>query len=104
LASFRLLGNCFLWAFLKVIDVLFQLQITIITYNSNTDAQGRVTRLGELSPIGQFSLGCFFITDVANIFGQLFTMEIVMLLVLTKWIGPNFGRFFQKLIWSPCSE
>jgi hypothetical protein len=46
---------------------------------------------------GQFS---WKITEVAHIFMPLL-LSVHDVLILQKWIGIHFGRFFQKLIWSP---
>jgi hypothetical protein len=52
-----------------------------------------VTRLGEFSPFGSyFSLSCFFpMVRVQHSFDQ-------------TTVGPHFGSFFHKLIWSVCSR
>jgi hypothetical protein len=53
-------------------------------------------RLGEFPPIGQsFALGSFLkMLEAGQIFGHYFGK---------KCVGLHFGRFFHKLIWSPCS-
>jgi hypothetical protein len=66
---------------------------------------GRVTRLGEFSPIRRmFTLASFFtITEVARIFWLLYSTGKVMNYFLQK-IGLKFGHFFHyKPIWSPWS-
>jgi hypothetical protein len=64
---------------------------------------GRVTRLGEFSPIGRlFTLGSFLkITKVAHIFGaSFFPRKKGCVDFSKKWLGLHFERIFQKLIWS----
>jgi hypothetical protein len=43
-----------------------------------------------------------FTPEEAHIFGILFSPEKNYALILKRWFGLQFGRFFQKLIWSPC--
>jgi hypothetical protein len=50
-------------------------------------------QIGRISPIGPlFTLGGFLITEVAQIFGLLFSA----VQVFQKCIGQHFGRFFSK--------
>jgi hypothetical protein len=65
---------------------------------------GRVTRLGEFSPIGRLFTFCSFseITEAARVYKLPFsTDEVKYLSLAKKCVGLHFGRFFQKLIWSP---
>jgi hypothetical protein len=39
---------------------------------------------------------------VAQNFGVLFSTEKVTNYYFKKWVGLHFGRFYHKLIWSPC--
>jgi hypothetical protein len=43
-----------------------------------------------------------FGSKLARIFGLLFYAESCVLILAKKWVGPHFGRFLYKLIWSPC--
>jgi hypothetical protein len=53
----------------------------------------RGDQIGRISPIGPlFTLGGFLITEVAQIFGLLFSA----VQVFQKCIGQHFGRFFSK--------
>jgi hypothetical protein len=65
--------------------------------------QGRVTRLGEFSPVGRlFSLGtCLEITEIVQFLGLLFPKLCIN---FDKGVGLHFGQFFRKLIWSPSME
>jgi hypothetical protein len=61
----------------------------------------RVNRLGEFSPTGQlFTLGGFFENyKKSKNFGLLLPRLCINL--DKNWVGLHFGRFFDKLIWSP---
>jgi hypothetical protein len=39
---------------------------------------------------------------LARLFGILFSVVQTMCEFRQKWVGMQFGRFFHKLIWSPC--
>jgi hypothetical protein len=63
-----------------------------------------VTSLGEFSAIGRLaSLGSFLIfTEVAQNSWPTFLRKKSSVLILTnKRVGQQFGRFFQKVVWSP---
>jgi hypothetical protein len=64
----------------------------------------RVNRLGEFSPFGWlFSLGFVLkIREVAHIFWPIFSTVKFRYYFRQIWVGLRFGRFFHKLIWSPC--
>jgi hypothetical protein len=64
----------------------------------------RVTRLAEFSPIGRlfFKSARFWSHRYSPNFGLLFPRLLTNL--DKKWVGLHFGRFFIKLIWSPCSQ
>jgi hypothetical protein len=49
-------------------------------------------------------MGSFLkMTKVAQPLGLLFSRGKSYALILTKkWVGLLFGRFFRKLVWSPC--
>jgi hypothetical protein len=74
---------------------------TCIFWSVKSDT--RVTRLGEFSPIGWLiTLGSFFlITEVAKIFGLLFSTVKVRYQFWPKSVGLPSWRFFHKLIWPP---
>jgi hypothetical protein len=65
----------------------------------------RVTGLGEFSPIGPLYLYiwqlCENYESIPHIWATFFH-GYVSAFILTKWVGLHFGRFFHKLIWSPC--
>jgi hypothetical protein len=65
----------------------------------------RVTRLGCIFAHWAIIYYRLFseITHVAHIVGATFFYGISNALIFTaKWVGPNFGRLFHKLIGSPC--
>jgi hypothetical protein len=47
----------------------------------------RVTRLGKISPFGQFFMAKFFLEKIAQWFGQNFSHEKI-----SKWFGQNFSH------------
>jgi hypothetical protein len=65
----------------------------------------RVTRLGVFLPFGRlFTLWIF----VKKYWSRAIALSYFLHqkgwgLILKKWVGLHFGRFFNKLIWSPCS-
>jgi hypothetical protein len=67
----------------------------------------RVTRLGEFSPNGQqFSPAFFTIAEVDKSLVATFFPRKILCIDFDlgkKYVWPHFGRFFRKLIWSPCS-
>jgi hypothetical protein len=65
------------------------------TMPRSTVSTGRVTRLGEFSPIGGlFTLGSLCENGKNQDYYVCINFD-------KKRIGPHFGRFFIKLIWSP---
>jgi hypothetical protein len=68
----------------------------------------RVTRLGQVSPIGRlFTLGSyFFIADVHSpqIWSTFFHGKGEALILTKNVLGYILGEFFQKLNWSPWWE
>jgi hypothetical protein len=76
-------------------------------WNNEMSMLNRATRLGEFSPIGRsFTLWQNKITELAQLFGGYFFPKYRLSINFDKkLIGLRFGRFFQKLIWSPwCAE
>jgi hypothetical protein len=66
---------------------------------------GRVTRLGEFSPLGWlFTVDNFYkIKEVAQNFILLFPRKSCGFLFVKKWVGLHLGWLFHELIWSPWS-
>jgi hypothetical protein len=66
----------------------------------------RVTRLGDFSPDRRLiTLGNYIfwkLQKVAHVLGPLFRLLRLCINFDKKCLGLNFGRFFHKLIWSPC--
>jgi hypothetical protein len=66
---------------------------------------GRVTRLGEFSPIGwMFTLGYFF-SKIAQWTQKFFSIVKCRYICMNQdknWVCLHFGRFCHKHIWSPC--
>jgi hypothetical protein len=64
--------------------------------------KSRVTKLGESLPNGRlFTFGIFLFPKVDRIFVLLFTTYRLSINFGKEWVGPHFGRFFHKRIWSP---
>jgi hypothetical protein len=52
-----------------------------------------------------FTLGSVSkITEAAQILGLLFPRYQLRMNIYKQSVGPNFGRLFRKLIWSPCGQ
>jgi hypothetical protein len=67
------------------------------------DDRTRVTVLGEFSPVGDcFTLDIFWKLPKKPTF--LATFSTVVHNLTKKVVGLHFGRFFNKLIWSPRIE
>jgi hypothetical protein len=66
-----------------------------------------VTRLGEFSPFGRlFSSGSFFekYRSCPKFRATFIHGKSYIWIITPKLLGPHFGRFGNKLIWSPCSQ
>jgi hypothetical protein len=65
----------------------------------------RLTRWDEFSPIGQmFILGSFLkLTEVcsSNLWATFCCCKTLFINFDKKRVGPHFGRFFCKLVWTP---
>jgi hypothetical protein len=79
-ANFRLLVDCFLWAYF---------------WKWHMYVQGDQTPNEWLLTLSNY----FKIAEIANVLGPLLRLCINF---DQKCLGLHFGRFFHKLIWSPC--
>jgi hypothetical protein len=77
--------------------------VELMAVGNLTMFQGRVTRLGEFSPIRSLlTLGIF---EMLHNFWLLYsTIQFTYVPILTKMGEAKVWAIFHKLIWSPCSR
>jgi hypothetical protein len=126
-ASCRLFGNLFtlgrLWKLQKLVnyflDYFFrrykfcinlgkkpcQRGIVVIAYAYKREDLGFESRQGIFKILRTYTLECCchnLICIVIECTWEKWMLKIFINNLGKKWVGPHFGRFFLKLIWSPC--
>jgi hypothetical protein len=107
--DYKLWGVChkIFWLILRLGNRK-QMARTWPALNGSVDS---VTGLGEFFTIGRnfaywaivYIRSFLKITEVGKKLGYSLPRNKLWINFDIKWVGPHLGRFFQKLIWSPCS-